>query len=239
MAGSAAFVRLLEVGVHEVLAVVRERGRWHDRSRLSRASETARACSWTRPSCGRIRMRRVRVERGGQEIGRSRGGPSTKVHAVVDALGNPVRLVLSPGQTHEMKLAADMLAYSSAALIAELEGRGRTVVIGNKPTHRRREIDTHLQNERSRCCTIARRRGRRRGRGRERRRPRRAVHVAVHVDVDGPGSRICRPIWRERFLVENFFQRIERWRRVAMRFERRARNYLAFLHLASILVWLA
>src|SRR5271165_5671183 len=39
---------------------------------------------------------------GPQQIGRSRGGPSTKLHAMVDALGNPVRLVLSPGQMHEM-----------------------------------------------------------------------------------------------------------------------------------------
>lgn len=120
---------------------------------------------------------------------------------MVDALGNPVRLVLSPGQTHEMKVAPDILgdvvdayvvadsAYSSAALIAELEGRGCAVVIGNNPTHRHRKIDTDL--------------------------------------------------YRERFLVENFFQRIKRWRRIAMRFEKLARNYLAFLHLASVLVWLA
>ena len=46
-------------------------------------------------------------------------------------------------------------------------------------------------------------------------------------------------LYRERFLVENFFQRKKRWRRVAMRFEKLARNYLAFLHLASVLVWLA
>jgi hypothetical protein len=103
-------------------------------------------------------------------------------------------LVLSPGQTHEMKLAADMLAdvvdayvvadsaYSSAALIAELEGRGRTVVMGNNPTHRRREIDTHLQMSGhdpapslvdvgvtwSRTATATPRRSRRRSRRRQR-----------------------------------------------------------------------
>lgn len=45
-------------------------------------------------------------------------------------------------------------------------------------------------------------------------------------------------LYRERTLVENFFQRIKRLRRVAMRYEKLARNYMAFLHLASVLVWL-
>lgn len=49
---------------------------------------------------------------------------------------------------------------------------------------------------------------------------------------------IDRHLYRERSLVENFFQRIKRFRRIAMRFEKLSRNYLAFLHLASVLVWL-
>ncbi len=44
--------------------------------------------------------------------------------------------------------------------------------------------------------------------------------------------------YRERRLVENFFQRIKRFRRIAMRFDKLARNYLAFVQLASTLVWL-
>lgn len=47
-----------------------------------------------------------------------------------------------------------------------------------------------------------------------------------------------RHIYRERRLVENFFQRIKRFRRIAMRFDKLARNYLAFVQLASVLVWL-
>jgi transposase len=76
------------------------------------------------------------AKEGAQEIGRSRGGPSTKIHAVVDALGNPVRLALSPGQAHEMKLAYELLlgdiditdayvagdkAYDAAPLVHMLE----------------------------------------------------------------------------------------------------------------------
>ena len=47
-----------------------------------------------------------------------------------------------------------------------------------------------------------------------------------------------RHLYRDRCLVEHFFQRIKRHRRIAMRFEKLARNFLAFLHLASALVWL-
>lgn len=47
-----------------------------------------------------------------------------------------------------------------------------------------------------------------------------------------------RHLYRDRCLVEHFFQRIKRHRRIALRFEKLARNFLAFLHLASVLVWL-
>jgi len=153
-----------------------------------------------RRSCVLTKMPRERVERGPQEIGRSRGGPSTKIHAVVDALGNPVRIALSPGQTHEMKLAHEVLAdiadayvvgdsaYSSAELIEALEKRSCEAVIGNNPTHPTRSFDTHL--------------------------------------------------YAERYLVEHYFQKIKRFRRIAMRYEKLARNFLAFLHIASVMVWL-
>lgn len=47
-----------------------------------------------------------------------------------------------------------------------------------------------------------------------------------------------RHLYRERCLVEHFFQRIKRFRRIATRFEKLARNFLAFLHVAAVLVWL-
>jgi transposase len=33
-------------------------------------------------------------------MGRSRGGLSTKIHALVDAEGHPIRIALTPGQAH-------------------------------------------------------------------------------------------------------------------------------------------
>ncbi|MFN8456020.1 MAG: transposase [Anaerolineae bacterium] len=50
--------------------------------------------------------------RGGQAeqaLGRSRGGFSTKIHAVVDALGNPFDFVLTAGQTHDVTQGQTLL----------------------------------------------------------------------------------------------------------------------------------
>jgi transposase len=43
-------------------------------------------------------------------MGRSRGGLTTKIHAVVDRNGLPVRLALTPGQDHDNALVTDLLA---------------------------------------------------------------------------------------------------------------------------------
>jgi len=46
-------------------------------------------------------------------------------------------------------------------------------------------------------------------------------------------------IYKERHLVENFFCKIKRYRRIATRYEKTAANYLGFVLFASIQVWLA
>lgn len=70
-------------------------------------------------------------------MGRSRGGLTTKIHALVDAAGLPVCLKITPGQAHDGRSAADMLgtlgegdvlladrAYDSDALRIEMAMRG-------------------------------------------------------------------------------------------------------------------
>jgi transposase len=70
-------------------------------------------------------------------MGRSRGGLTTKIHALVDANGNPIVLKLTEGQAHDGKSAHDMLdrleagqilladrAYDSDALRESLIRRG-------------------------------------------------------------------------------------------------------------------
>ena len=45
-----------------------------------------------------------------QSMGRSRGGLTSKIHAVVDGNGLPVRLALSPGEAHDVRLAGKLLS---------------------------------------------------------------------------------------------------------------------------------
>src|SRR5271154_1740819 len=77
-------------------------------------------CS-TAPSCGRISTAPARSKKDDdQAIGRIRGGLSTKIHALVDALGNPLAFRLTAGQTHDL-VGADALLPQMAAdrLIAD------------------------------------------------------------------------------------------------------------------------
>lgn len=48
-----------------------------------------------------------------------------------------------------------------------------------------------------------------------------------------------RNLYKERNLVERFFNRLKHYRRIATRYEKTARNFMAMLTLASILIWLA
>ena len=88
--------------------------------------------------------RRPKKDGEDQAIGRSRGGLTTKIHAIVDALGNPVALSLTPGQaptshrrcrcstrSSPKRSLADK-GYDSDALVETLEERGITPVIPPK-----------------------------------------------------------------------------------------------------------
>jgi transposase len=55
-----------------------------------------------------------------QALGRSRGGLSTKIHATVDALGNPTGFHLTGGQEHDLAGADALLpALGAETLIAD------------------------------------------------------------------------------------------------------------------------
>jgi transposase len=45
-------------------------------------------------------------------------------------------------------------------------------------------------------------------------------------------------LYRARNLVERFFNRIKQCRRIATRYDKLAANYLAFIKLAAIRIWL-
>src|SRR4051812_10859691 len=55
-----------------------------------------------------------------QGLGRSRGGLSTKIHAASDALGNPIRLIGTPGQRNDIAFAHDLVdGFGASATIAD------------------------------------------------------------------------------------------------------------------------
>jgi transposase len=44
-----------------------------------------------------------------EALGRSKGGFSTKIHAIVDALGNPLKFILTPGQRNDITQAHQLV----------------------------------------------------------------------------------------------------------------------------------
>jgi transposase len=110
-------------------------------------------------------MRRRGLKKSGgqaaQALGRSRGGFSTKVHIAVDALGNPLRLLLTAGQCHDSPQASALIegyepqvliadkGYDSGTLIESAGVKGIEVVIPPKKNRLvQREYDRHLYRER-------------------------------------------------------------------------------------------
>ena len=95
-------------------------------------------------------------------MGKSRGGLSTKIHAAVDALGNPVRLLLTAGQVSEHTQAEALIdgfsadfvladkGYDSDAFVEVIKGSGATPVIpprSNRITPR--DYDKEIYKERN------------------------------------------------------------------------------------------
>lgn len=48
-----------------------------------------------------------------------------------------------------------------------------------------------------------------------------------------------RHIYKRRNLIERFFSRIKQFRRIATRYDKLAKSFLSFVHLACAIVWLA
>ena len=138
---------------------------------------------------------------GDQAIGRSRGGLTTKIHALVDALGNPVAFSLTPGQASDLSQAEPLLenadpqafladkAYDADRLVLALELRAIKPVI---PPKANRLIQ--------RNCDFA--------------------------------------LYCERNLVERFFNTLKHCRAIATRYDKRARNFLAAVHLVGAIILL-
>ena len=69
-------------------------------------------------------------------------------------------------------------------------------------------------------------------------RPGRASSGPRHVGYRTEPICFSPHLYRARNLVERFFNKIKQCRRVATRYDKLAANYLAFIQLASIRLWL-
>jgi transposase len=134
-------------------------------------------------------------------MGVSRGGMNTKIHAVCDALGNPLRFKLTPGQAADSPELPGLIeslpieailadkAYDADSIIAAAQAADIAVVI---PSKRNRKVQRALDSVK----------------------------------------------YRARHLIENLFQRLKVFRRVATRFEKLDERFLGFVHIAGIMKWI-
>jgi transposase len=119
----------------------------------------------------------------------------------VDALGNPVKVLLSGGQAHDLSKAKELIeghepdhviadkGYDSNEFVAAVEAKGAAAVIP----------------------------------------PRSNRKAPRAYDKD---------LYKERNKVERFLNRAKHYRRVATRYEKTGRNFLAFWQVASIMILL-
>lgn len=136
-------------------------------------------------------------------MGRSRGGLTTKIHALVDAEGRPVRLVLTAGQAGDAPACEQLLP---------LVARGAILIAD-------RAYDTNAIR-----ATMAER----------------GAWANIPPRVIRKGTfPFSSWVYRQRNLVERFFNRIKHFRGLATRYDRSPDNFLAALKLAAIRIWLA
>ncbi|WP_244442499.1 IS5 family transposase [Azospirillum lipoferum] len=136
-----------------------------------------------------------------QAIGRSRGGLTTKIHAIVDALGNPVAISLTPGQASDFSQAAPLLdAVEPQALIADKAYDGDALIDALKE----RDIVPVIPSKANRL-------------------------IARDTDF---------ALYRERNLVERFFNKLKGFRAIATRYDKLASTFLAAVYLVSAVIWL-
>lgn len=135
---------------------------------------------------------------------------TTKIHVAVDRSGRPLVLQLSAGQRADITQAEDLLSATIGRATVRRGDQGPlpTFVIADKAYDADTFID--LLNGSGITAVIPSRSNRRQQR---------------EIDTER---------YRHRNHVERFFNRIKHCRRVATRYEKTARNFLAFILIAAI-----
>ena len=183
---------------------------------MRRACSTGTCTLWTRAWCALTSTPPALAgpaRSGGEALGRSRGGFSTKIHVRAEGCGKPVTFHLTGGERHD-----------SLALPTLLDAGAVRRKRGGRPRLRPRRVvgDKAFAGRPSREHLRLRRIG--------------AVIPTKTGERRRPG--FDRAAYRARNQVERLFNRLKQFRRLATRYENRAANYLAMLHLGAILIWI-
>lgn len=165
------------------------------------------------------------VEPDDHAIGRSRGGLTTKTHALVDGNGLPLVIALTPGQANDSPALPKLLAELRIPRVGP--GRPRTTpqALRADKAYSARGHRAHLRS--------------------------RGIVAVIPEPSDqirhrkNKGSRGGRPVgfdasdYKNRNVVERAFNHIKNWRGLATRYDKHAVVFRGGVVLAAIMLWLA
>ena len=134
-------------------------------------------------------------------VGVSRGGRNTKIHTLVEGLGNPLAFLLSSGNDHD--------SIHAIHLLSQVEIAGSNVV-GDK-AYGAKAIREYIDSQEA------------------------AYTIPPKSDNSDPWS-VDWHTYKERHLVECFFQKLKWFRRVFTRYDKLDASFLAFVHIAAIVI---
>jgi len=141
-------------------------------------------------------------------LGRSRGGLGSKFHLICDSQGIPLAVVLSPGQTHDsQRFEQAMQAVQIPQYAAPSRRRPRRLVADK--AYGSRAIRAWLQRHRIKA-------------------------VIPTKSNEARSTGFDRGAYRNRNVVERCISWLKESRRVATRYEKLARTFLAMLKLAML-----
>lgn len=153
-------------------------------------------------------MGRSSSRKGGRQVGKTKRGKGTKLMAVADAAGLPLSVYTESASPHEVTLVGETLLQS---FTAELPER----LIGDK-AYDSDPLDEELRQQ-----------------GIEMIAPHKSNRKKAATQ---DGRRLRR--YKRRWKVERLFSWLQKFRRVATRFDFHDENYLGFVHLGCIKILL-
>lgn len=149
---------------------------------------------------------------GDNSLGRSRGGFGTKIHLATDGSGLPLNIVLSPGQAHESQFALRLLdGIGVQRKNGSMKRRGYAALADK--AYSGHALRYELKRKGIKAVI-----------------PRKSNEKLA---LDGR-SQLDRDTYRNRDVVERCFGRLKECRRIATRYDKTARNYLAMVKLGCI-----